>query len=456
MLGYARRALTQPTSEIELPAINSNFSGRITRAVPRPRGWRRVALALVWLAMASSGIVFAEPAPVDLALILLIGLLPLAGLVTLSRPLLVYLALWLLVVAGGCIGAMSAFDFAVAGKQVLITFYLSMASVALAAFIERDPARHIGLILNAYLIAALLATVAALIGYFDLIPPLTDLLTEFGRARGTFKDPNVYGAFVVPPLVYALYLSFNSRGAVAALALAATGLLLLGALLSFSRGAWSNAAVSLGLFFFVSFATSRSNRFRGKMIGLAAAAGICVALVLGLAIQSPAVSNLLLERAQVEQSYDALPNGRFAGHEIAQALIATHPLGIGPLQFGGHYHQEDVHEVYLNVLLGHGWLGGGGYIVVVALTLLVGIAAALQRGAAHGLLLVALSAYAGQVGEGFIVDTDHWRHFFLLMSIIWGVYLANRTRARMPENAQSAPVAERAFRIEPISNPSLA
>ena len=149
----------------------------------RPRGWYRIVLAILWLGMASSGVVFAEPAPVDFALIMLIGLLPAVGLITFSRPLLVYMVLWLLVVAGGCIGSMSAFDFGVAAKQVFVTFYLSMASVALAAFIQRDPVRHVSLIMNAYLLAAVVATIAALVGYFNLVPQLTDLLTEFGRVR---------------------------------------------------------------------------------------------------------------------------------------------------------------------------------------------------------------------------------------------------------------------------------
>ena len=392
----------------------------------RPRGWYKIALGIVWAGMASSGIVFAEPAPVDLALIALIVLLPAAGLVTFRRPLLVYAVLWLIVVAGGCIGAMSAFDFGVAAKQVFVTFYLSMASVVLAAFIARDPARHVRLIMNAYLLAALVATAAAMIGYFNLVPPLTDLLTEFGRARGTFKDPNVYGAFVVPALVYCLHLGFSGRGMTATLALAATGFLLLGALLSFSRGAWSNAAVSIALFTVLSVVTSGSNRFRLRIAGLVVAAAVAGTLVLGIAIQSPAVSVLLTERAQVEQSYDSLPNGRFAGHETAKTLIASHPLGIGPMQFGGNYHNEDVHEVYLNVLVGHGWLGGAAYVLVVVLTLVLGLAAAFRRGPAQALLLASLSSYAGVAGEGFIVDTDHWRHFFLLMSIIWGVYLASQ------------------------------
>ena len=95
----------------------------------------------------------------------------------------------------------------------------------------------------------------------------------------------------------------------------------------------------------------------------------------------------------------------------------------------------------MNVLLGHGWLGGGAYIVVVALTLAIGIAAALRRGPAQGLLLQALSAYAGTVGEGFIVDTDHWRHFFVLMSMVWGIYLAT-----CPGNT-SGSLAKRAQRM---------
>ena len=417
-------------------------------AVPsKPRGLYRLVLVLVWLGTAASGVVFAEPAPVDLSLILLIGLLPLAGLVTFSQPLLVYAALWLLVTAGGCIGAMSAFDFAVAGKQVLTTFYLSLASVALAAFFQCDPARHVRLVLNAYLLAAVIATLAALIGYFDIIPSFTELLTEFGRARGTFKDPNVYGAFVVPALVYALHLGFTKRRLTATLALAVTAFLLLGVLLSFSRGAWSNAAVSLGLFCFLSFATSRSNIARVRIIGLFWVSAISGVAVLWLAIQSPAVSALLTERAQVEQSYDTLPNGRFAGHEIAKALIASHPQGIGPLQFGGNYHQEDVHEVYLNVLLGHGWLGGSAYILVVALTLIIGFVAALRRGPAQGMLLVALSAFAGAVGEGFVVDTDHWRHFFLLMSVIWGIYLG--AKPNPPGAAAGGPPIVRQGRRRP-------
>ena len=28
-----------------------------------------------------------------------------------------------------------------------------------------------------------------------------------------------------------------------------------------------------------------------------------------------------------------------------------------------------------------------------------------------------------------IVDTDHWRHFFLMVGLIWGLAVANKTAA---------------------------
>jgi hypothetical protein len=40
-----------------------------------------------------------------------------------------------------------------------------------------------------------------------------------------------------------------------------------------------------------------------------------------------------------------------------------------------------------------------------------------------------LPAHA-EVGEGFIIDTDHWRHFFLMLGLVWGLSTATMTAAR--------------------------
>jgi hypothetical protein len=31
--------------------------------------------------------------------------------------------------------------------------------------------------------------------------------------------------------------------------------------------------------------------------------------------------------------------------------------------------------------------------------------------------------------EGVVIDTDHWRHFYLIMAMVWGLALAGRTQA---------------------------
>ncbi len=40
-------------------------------------------------------------------------------------------------------------------------------------------------------VGALIAALAGIAGYFNLVPGGRDLLTLYDRARGTFKDPNV-------------------------------------------------------------------------------------------------------------------------------------------------------------------------------------------------------------------------------------------------------------------------
>ena len=37
-------------------------------------------------------------------------------------------------------------------------------------------------------------------------------------------------------------------------------------------------------------------------------------------------------------------------------------------------------------------------------------------------LVCAYAVYVAHVFVGNIIDTDHWRHFYLLLGIIWGSY----------------------------------
>src|SRR5690606_23552520 len=120
-----------------------------------------------------------------------------------TRGLSVYLLLLSGIVAGGFIATTQAGLLGVPVTHVAITLYLALSSVVMAAFVAHSSGPHVRLIMSAYMFAAVVAATAALVGYFNLLPFAYDILTEFGRARGTFKDPNVLGAFLVPALLYA-------------------------------------------------------------------------------------------------------------------------------------------------------------------------------------------------------------------------------------------------------------
>ena len=393
-------------------------------------GLQRLALVFLWITIATGGIVYWEPAPYDGLMIGSIVLLPLVGLAPLTRGLSVYLLLLSGIVAGGYIAAMQAGVLNMPATHVSITLYLALSSVVMAAFVAHNPEAHLRLIMSAYLAAALVAAVAALIGYLDLVPGLYEVFTEFGRARGTFKDPNVLGAFLVPALLYAFNVVLTARllrGSVWVLALP---LLLLGTLLSVSRGAWLNLAVSLTVYSIFIFIIAATNWERLKLIIVMVMAGVCAVGVLAAAQSIPKVADIMGERATFEQSYDVGPEGRFGGQKKAAELVATHPLGIGALEFGRVYHHEDVHEVYLNMFLNTGWIGGTLYIFLVLATLVLGVQLVFRDRGGDGVSAVLVAAFFGMALEGAVIDTDHWRHFYLIMAMIWGLALSRPLAAR--------------------------
>jgi len=393
-------------------------------------GIKRLALLYLWITIASGGVVYFEPAPYDALMIGAMLLLPVVGLVAWPRGLAVYLVLLCGIVAGGYVATTQAGVLGVPVTHVTVTLYLALSSVVMAAFVAYSPQSHVRLIMSAYMVAALVAASAALIGYFNVIPALYDILTEFGRARGTFKDPNVLGAFLVPALLYALNVVLTSRFRRAAPWGLAVTILLFGTMLSFSRGAWLNLFVALIAYSFFTFIIADTNRERIKLVFFMVLAGVFAVGLLAAAQSIPKVAELMGERATFEQSYDVGPEGRFGGQQKAAELVAENPLGIGALEFGRVYHHEDVHEVYLNMYLNTGWIGGTLYIFLVMTTLVLGLKLVLRDRGGDGVGAVIVAAFIGMALEGTVVDTDHWRHFYLIMAMIWGMALAQTSEAR--------------------------
>ena len=98
--GLTHPGLTHPGSPALLLRINER----------KKSGIHKLALALVWFSIASSSIVFSEPAPVDILTAGLFVLLPVIGLID-ARPMLVAgLAIWLPIAAFSFFATTLAFD----------------------------------------------------------------------------------------------------------------------------------------------------------------------------------------------------------------------------------------------------------------------------------------------------------------------------------------------------------
>jgi len=52
-----------------------------------------------------------------------------------------------------------------------------------------------------------------------------------------------------------------------------------------------------------------------------------------------------------------------------------------------------------------------------------GLRHAFVRTATQPVFLVVYACFLAHALEGFIIDLDHWRHFYLLLALIWGLML---------------------------------
>jgi hypothetical protein len=138
-------------------------------------------------------------------------------------------------------------------------------------------------------------------------------------------------------------------------------------------------------------------------------------------MQIPSVADMFSDRARLVQDYDGARLGRFARHGIGYLMAMENPLGIGPLVFGQQL-GEDTHNIWLKALLDYSWLGFAAYMAMTWITLGIGFKLLFRKRPWQTYLVCAYTVYVAHVFVGNIIDTDHWRHFYLLLGIIWGSY----------------------------------
>ncbi|KQT51022.1 hypothetical protein ASG43_05610 [Aureimonas sp. Leaf454] len=391
-----------------------------------------IGSAAIAAAVFLSGFVISEPAPYELFMAGLIPLWALFGGLTISAgtaPLLVLLIVFNL---GGLVSVTQMKDLGDGPMYVAVSTFLALSAVFYASVVEADW-RRLRLIYNAYLLAALATGALGILGYFNAFPGAAQF-TLYERAKGAFQDPNVFGPFLTLPAVYLVQRLVSERLVTAPWKVAALGVLTLAVFLSFSRAAWGLYGGSIVLCVGFLLLKERSAKFRLKIATIAIAGIVLMLLVILVALQSDKVSSLFSERAQLVQSYDSARLGRFARHLLGFEMAMEHPLGIGPLVFGPIY-GEDTHNIWLKSLLDYSWLGFIAYVTFTILTLSLGLKILLRERPWQPYLMSAYSVFVCHVVVGNVIDTDHWRHFYLIAGILWGCIALERRWGRPMKKA---------------------
>ena len=141
----------------------------------------------------------------------------------------------------------------------LVSAFLAATAMFFAAMLADNTQRRLALLMRGYIAARadrLARRHRRLFPRCSAAPPTLFLLYE--RARGTFKDPNVLGAFLVLPGL--LIVPAHAGRAVRARPQRAdaAGDAVAALLLSFSRAAWGQFAFAALILMALTFLTSRS------------------------------------------------------------------------------------------------------------------------------------------------------------------------------------------------------
>lgn len=380
--------------------------------------------AAVFLGFMFSGVVKIEPAPPDGIFAVIIAVAAVSGRLRFDRVPPPVLALLGGLTAVSVLSFAAAFSLSTGLRFVLITLYLIVFAVWLAGYADRER-RGRGIVIAWLAIALISAVAGAMALQFPGFPMRLELLSNGAtRASAFFKDPNVFGPFLVPIAVILLEELISPRllRLRAATGLALFAILVIGLLYSFSRAAWANMLLSTAITLGVIVVRRRSGRRAVSVLGGLAVVALAVMALVVMSGQADFIG----ERAQL-QSYDT---ERFGAQRAGVELASEYPLGIGPGQFQ-FYHPVETHSVYVRVLAEQ---GVGGLVLWAALglvTLGFAVANVLAGRRAAGIGSAALlGSWCGLLFNGFVVDTLHWRHLWVVAALIWAATLTRQNDDR--------------------------
>ena len=389
----------------------------------------QVQAVLVWLMFASSFIVSIEPAPSDLLFLVVLATFLTSGLKfsAVVVPLVFYLLLYNL---GGFFSFLQVSDDHRAMMFVITSFYVAFAAIFFAFYIAHDPQRRMAIVKNALVIAAVVASLLGILGYFN-VAGFGEAFSLYSRAVSSFKDPNVFATYLLFPglmLVQGFLLGTQRHKFISLIAL----FLILAALfLAFSRGAWISFVASSAMIATLTFILTSSTQMRSRIIFFTIFGVISLSVLLALLLSSEGIRDLFLDRFTLVKEYDTGEKGRFGNQLNSIPLLLERPLGFGPTYFQKIF-GLDPHNVYINAFASYGWLGGISYFLLMISTITIGFKTVLMRTPWQNWAIVVFCPLLTTIFQGVQIDTDHWRHFYWMLGMMWGLFAASVAYSQKP------------------------
>ncbi len=383
---------------------------------------RNVANGTFLLAVVAANFTLMRPSPVDILIILTLGLAVLSGQIMTTNIVvfLVAIASWLLSLYASSLWEID--DPEATFLVIKITYALSIAvcSALIAAHWRReDLQRFIAIFVLSSFVAACLGILGIATGSEDL--------TWDGRASGLFDDPNMYGSFLLTGLISCMYKLQRGRhrliyGPVMAV-------LLLGLVLSFSRAAIVSFMLWGGLFYL--FINLRNLPRALFFLFAAAVVALCV-LAIGALIE-PDLAAKFADRTTIAKPYDLGHDGRYNRYLLSVEMILQNPMGLGVLVLHRLF-DEPIHNIWLSSFVNYGWIAGFAYTFLIIFTVVVSLRN--YRALREPMLIVLLLGWVAVQFCAILHEAERWRHLWMLFGLIWGLNL-KRLASQPPEPARA-------------------
>lgn len=366
---------------------------------------------LLFITLAVSSFVIFEPSPYDLLILFIIAISFAFSIYHFKREIIFpILVLFIFLISN----LISMFFIKEIGSSVLfiaITFYLAFSWIGLVGVSDLIKPIHLQVIVLGYLVSAILSAGVGFLAYFHLIP-YSDFFLMYGRAKALFKDPNVFGPFLVMPTLLALSMTEKKDTTIMKKVFYYFTFLFLavGIIISFSRAAWGNFTISLLIFLCVFKYNFFKRRIHSIVFIILVGTPVTVYF-----IQTPMVEELLVSRL----SYQGYDNDRFGTQIAAFESGLSNPFGIGAGQ-SDEVFQYSPHSLYARVFIENGVVGLLSFVLFFALSVIKSFQNFWHTKGESGVLpLIIFASLIGIAFNSFFIDTLHWRHLWIIMAFAW-------------------------------------